>query len=138
MAKNTEIVSTINANATEPVKIVTATGTGKTTLITGAANGTVVRGISVVNSSSSINMLRLYLSINGNDYNLVSRSIDSLAGYDGVKLPESLFDLLPALKFDNAGNKVLMLESGMSLKVSVDTTVAIDKSITVTAFAEDF
>ena len=120
------------------VTFVDTDGTTKKTIVTASANGTKVSAIVVNSSEDTVNkIIELYFNDGTTSYLLSATVIPMGAGVNGSPGSELLTDqnIYP---IDNNGNPEIVLRTGESLELAMQSAVTLNKTITATALARDF
>ena len=114
-------------------QIVNADASNLKTILTGAANGTLLNRIWVCSNGSSARDLQFYVTIGGTDYLIGTLSIPASSGFTNAVPQVGVFEStqFPSMFLDNNGNKVMRIESGAILKVKALTTVTSAKAISI-------
>ena len=117
----------------------TSTASGRVTLITAGANGTLVEGITITSSDSATKDLQLII-LNSVDYIVTTLNIPANSGFTNSVIPVDLFrsSQVPGLGYDVNGNRFLYLPSGSSLCVATTAALTAAKQISVIAIGADF
>lgn len=139
MAKQTSLFLPVGAN-NNSVTIVNADGTSLKTLFTAGANDSDVKSIVATSSDTVQRNLSVYVTRGGTDYLLGTVPIYALSGTDGAATTIDVFTnaFLTGLLIDNVGKYYMSLKSGDVLKVGVIVAVTAAKTITVSAFGQDY
>jgi hypothetical protein len=143
-------VTTTNKYASNPVSTVTANNKGVTfvnadsttlkDIFVAGTNGSVVKNIAACTNDTSTNNVQLYFHDGSTAYLIGTIAVATLSGTNGTAASINLLTsgLLPITKYDNAGNKVIALESGQKIQAGVIAAVTSAKTLTITSFGEDY
>ena len=119
---------------------VNADSTTAKTLLTAGANGTVVRGIFGTTNDTSANNVAVSINDGSTTFLLGTVRLATLSGTDGAVNGVDLLNTtaMPGLELDGAGNAVLYLKAGYTLKVAPLVAVTAAKTLTLFAMGRDF
>lgn len=139
MAKQSSLFLPALVNS-KAVQILPADTTSLKTLFTAGLNDSDVKAITVTSDDTSVRVVKLYITRSGTDYQLGAVSIPAASGNDGSAPAVDLINstILPGLPIDSAGKRYLSLSYGDVLKVATTTTVTAAKTVTVSAFGQDY
>ena len=116
-------------------QILPADTTSKKSLSIGAPNGTRLEGITAASTDTVDRDIVLWMNNGSIDQLLATITIPANSGNSNAIPAVDLMNhpMLPGLSFDAYGNKILLVSSGWSLKVSAATTLTAGKQIDVVA-----
>ncbi len=139
MAKSQIIPITLNAND-KGVNFLNADGTTLKDIFIAGTNGSILRGISACTTDVSANNIQLFFYDGSTAYLLGTVRVATLSGTDGAANGINLLNstAIPALKTDNAGNKIFALENGQKIQAGVLVAVTSTKTLTLVSVGEDF
>jgi hypothetical protein len=121
---DTSAVNIVNADASALKTILTTTGTFWDVI-----------SLSVVSDDTSDRLLQFYLTISGTDYLIGTVNIPTLSGTTATAASINVLSNLnlQAPVYDLVSNRILRLNTGISLKVKSTTTVTSTKTVTIVA-----
>lgn len=133
------VAALLNATGAYTFVANTSTATGRVTLVTAGANGTIIEAITASSTDSAAKDLQLIV-LNSIDYPLTTLSIPANSGFTNALPPVDLLRHLqvPGLSFDVNGNRILFLPSGSSLCIATTAALTAAKQISVVAVGADF
>jgi hypothetical protein len=139
MAKNQTLPITLSAND-KGVTFVNADSTTVKDIFIAGANGSILRGISACTTDTSANNVQIFFYDGSTAYLMGTVRVATLSGTDGAVNGVNLLNstAIPALKTDNAGNKIFALESGQKIQAGVLVAVTAGKTLTLVSVGEDF
>lgn len=121
-------------------KIQNADASNIKTLVTGGTNGTKVESIIVSSTDTSARDVNIYITVSSVNYLLTTISIpinsgnaNNIAATDILRSTQ-----IPALPFDNKGNKYIYIANGATLGFATTTTVTSGKEIDIFAQGGNF
>jgi hypothetical protein len=144
MAQNTTPKFYAAVNNGAPKTFTDADTTTKKTVFTAVANGSALQSVAVTSDDPALAIVDIFLRDGTTDFLVGSVTIPNGAGYGGVAAIDLLTEggpeapLLPWVTFDNNGTAALMLPTGWSVKVAMETTLTAAATLTVVPFGRDY
>lgn len=122
------------------VTIVPADTTAWKTVYTAATNDAVVKSLACVSNDTAAKIVRVGIDIGGTVFQIGAVNIPIASGTNGIAAAVDLLQAsqLPFLALDRSGKRILPLKAGNILKVAAVATVTENKTLTVTALAEEY
>ncbi len=109
------------------------------TLYTAGSNDAVVKGIAVRSDDSSNRTIDLIVYDGATNYYIGNIQVLAGSGSNGSASTDALSSInMPGLPVDATNKKILPMKAGHLLKVSNQAQVTSGKTITITAFIEEY
>jgi hypothetical protein len=139
MAKTTSLYLPKGAN-TASVTFTSADTTALKTLFTAGADDSDLKSVIAVTDDTAAINLKVYVTRGGTDYLIATVNIPIASGTNGTTPAVDVLNAIsfPGLPMDSVQKRYLPLKTGDVVKVACLATMTAAKTLTVSAFGQDY